>query len=214
MKNLSGFVFLALSVIFYGCSKEGVVTEKDVIVTIYEHTGYGASLMSDVLTQPLLFSDSDNNEIRTLTDILTEGINVSENYERGYRFTYKAKKVWMDNPPQDVSSIKYVFTELVSKERVISKDSEEDMTLFVSSETVKYSPQYPIEYDEDGLPRVYDALLAKKVGTTNWMGIIEIEGFEYEEGYEYNLKVKEIVEAEPYSKRYVLVEILSKERKD
>jgi len=212
MKNLKVFAaFLALTTMFYGCSKEEVDKEKDVIVTIYEHTGYGASVMSRVLTEPLLFSDNDDNEIRTLTDIITEGINFRENYERGYRFTYKAKKVWMNNPPEDVSSIKYVFTEIVSKEKIILEDSEEDMILFVSSETVKFSPRYPSEYDEDGYPKVYDALFAKKEGTTKWMCIIEIGNFEYEEGYEYSIKVKEIIEAEPYSKRYALVEILSKE---
>lgn len=215
MKKLNAFVvFTALIIIFSGCSEEDVDKEKNVIVTIYENTGYGAAVLSNVLTEPLLFSDNDDNETGTLTDIITEGISVFENYERGYRFTYKAKKVWMNNPPQDVSSIKYVFKELVSKERVITKDSEEDMILFVSSETVKFSPRYPSEYDEDGLPKVYDALSVKKEGTTNWMGIIEIEDFEYEEGYVYRLKVKEIIESEPYSKRYALIEILSKEEKE
>lgn len=215
MKRINIFIiFTALITITFGCSKEEVDKEKDVIVTIYEHTGYGAPILSDVLTEPLLFSDSDDNEMRTLTNIITEGISVHDNYERGYRFTYKAKKVWMSNPPQDVSSIKYVFTATISKERVITKDSEEDMTLFVSSETVRYSPLYPLEYNEDGFPKIYDALFAKKEGSTNWMGIIEIEGFTYEEGYEYSLKVKEIIEADPYSKRYALIEILSKEEKE
>lgn len=211
MKKLNAFVVLtALIIIFSGCAKDGVDKEKDVIVTIYEHTGYGAAVLSNILTEPLLFSDSDENETGTLTDIITEGVSVHENYERGYRFTYKAKKVWMNNPPQDVSSIKYVFTELMSKERAITEDSEEEITLFISSETVKFSPRYPSEYDKDGWPIVYDALSANKEGTTIWMGIIEIEGFEYEEGYEYRLKVKEIIEAEPYLKRYALIEILSK----
>lgn len=88
------------------------------------------------------------------------------------------------------------------------------MTLFVSSETVRYSPLYPLEYNEDGFPKIYDALFAKKEGSTSWMGIIEIEGFTYEEGYEYSLKVKEVIEADPYSKRYALIEILSKEEKE
>lgn len=121
----------------------------------------------------------------------------------------------MSRPPQDVASIKYVFLEKLSKEKVTIEDSEEDFQLFVSSEPVKFTPKYPSEYEgTDSSPKIYDALLTKKPDSDSWMTIIEIEGFDFEEGYEYLLNVKKITQAEPYLVRYLLLDIKSKTLKD
>jgi hypothetical protein len=208
------FGFIVFSILFIGCTKkDDVDKEKIVEMTIYPETGYGASVMSDIWTQPLIFSDDDGNQKKMLVDILTEGFNFD--YERGYEYKLKVKKVWMQEPPQDVSSIKYVFIELLSKEKAITSNSEENIELFVSSETVKFTPKYPSEYeDEDNIiPKIYDALKVKIVGFDDWMAITEIEGFDYEAGYEYELSVKKITQADPYSVKYVLLRILSKEKK-
>jgi len=96
--------FIVLNLFFTSCLKdEEGDKEKIVVMAIYPETGYGASVMSDILTQPLIFSDSDDNQKRMLVDIITEGFDFD--YERGYEFTLKVKKVWMHEPPQDVSSI-------------------------------------------------------------------------------------------------------------
>ena len=207
--------FVVLSVLFSGCLKEDTGDkEKIVVMTISAETGFGASIMSDVVTEPLLYTDSDDNQKHALLDIITEGFNFD--YERGYEFTLKVKKVWMKEPPQDASSIKYVFIEQLSKKKVITADGEKVMTLFVSSTTVKFTPQYPSEYvDVPGgqSPKLYDALHVKENGTNNWMALIKIEGFNYEKGYEYTLDVKKITQAEPYSVRYILINILSKNAK-
>jgi hypothetical protein len=203
--------FILMSVFFTGCLKdEGGDKEKVVVMTVYPETGYGASVMSDLLTQPLIFSDSDDSQKRMLVDIITEGFDF--NYERGYEFTLKVKKVWMHEPPQDVSSIKYVFIELLSKKKVITEDSEKNIELFVSSETVRFTPKYPSEYIEDETPKIYDALYAKETGTNNWLAVTEIEGFDFEEGYEYVLNVKKVTLAEPYSVKYILLNIVSKNK--
>lgn len=182
--------------------------------TIYAETGYGASVMSNVLTEPLLFSDSDDNQKQMLVDIITEGFDFD--YERGNEYILKVKKVWMKEPPQDVSSVKYAFIELLSKKKVITEDSEKDIRLFVSSETVKFTPKYPGEYEdvEGGqTPKIYDALHVKENGTNNWMALTEIEGFDYKVGFEYTLNAKKIIQAEPYAVKYILLDILSKEAK-
>ena len=208
------FGFIFFSMLFIGCTKDDGDKEKIVEMTIYPETGYGASVMSDIWTQPLIYSDNDENQEKMLVDIITEGFDFD--YERGYEYKFRVKKVWMQEPPQDVSSIKYEFIELFSKEKVITNDSEENLNLFVASETVKFTPKYPSEYeDEDNMtPKIYDALKVKNTDSDNWMALTEIEGFNYENGYEYELRVKKVTQAEPYSVKYVLIETISKEKKN
>lgn len=187
---------------------------KIVEMTIYPETGFGASVMSVIWTQPLIYADNDENQEKMLVDIITEGLDFE--YERGYEYKFSAKKVWMQVPPQDVSSIKYEIIELISKEKVITNNSEKNLKLLVASETVKFTPKYPYEYEEDDnmTPKIYDALKVKNIDSNNWMALTEIEGFNYETGYEYELIVKKVTQAEPYSVRYVLIETISKEKKN
>lgn len=208
------FGFIFLSMLFIGCTKDEGDREKIVEMTIHPETGYGASVMSDIWTQPLIFSDNDENQEKMLLDIITEGFDLD--YERGYEYKLKVKKVWMQEPPQDVSSIKYKFIKLLSKEKVITNDSEENINLYISSETVKFMPRYPNKYadEENSIPQIYDALKVKNIDSNDWMALTYIEGFDYELGYEYNLTVKKITYAEPYSVKYVLLEIISKEEKN
>ncbi len=211
MKTKNLFSFILLCVVCISCSDDSVEKEKDVIVTIYEETGFGGSVMSNVLTEPLLFSDTDNKEVRTLTDIITEGTDIYEEYERGYRYTYKAKKIWMDPPPMDVSNVKYVFSDLISKEKIITKDSISDLTLNLESVSILFCPRFPYEYQDNGLLKYYEAMYVNIDGTNEWRGIIDIEGFDYVEGYDYKLKVREKINADPYSRSYSLIEVISKD---
>jgi hypothetical protein len=199
---------------FTSCHKDdGKDKEKIVEITIYPDTGYGASVMSDIWTQPLIYSDTDDPQKHLLLDIIAEGFDFV--YERGYKYTLKAKKIWMHEPPQDVSSIKYVYIELLSKEKAITENSEEDIELFVSSKTVKFTPEYPSEYiGNESSPKIYNALHAKKIDTDNWMALTAIEGFVFEEGYEYVLNVKKMTQAEPYLVKYILQNIISKTQID
>jgi hypothetical protein len=205
---------IVFGLIFTSCLKdEEKDKEKIVEITIYPETGYGASILSDIWTQPLIFSDNDDNQKHMLLDIIFDGLDFD--YERGYQYTLKAKKIWMHNPPQDVSSIKYVFIGQLSREKIITEDSEETLELFVSSKTVKFTPKFPGEYEgTESSPKIYDALQAKKTGTLNWMAITEIQGFDFEAGYEYLLNVKKITKAEPYLVSYKLLNIASKTLKE
>jgi len=215
MRKIHLFIaFIVFGFFFSSCLKvEENDKEKIVEITIYPETGYGASIMSDIWTQPLIFSDNDDNQKRLLVDIIFENLDLD--YERGYKYTIQAKKVWMHEPPQDVSSIKYVYLKQLSKEKTITEDSEENFELFVSSKTVKFTPKYPGEYEgTEASPKIYNALHTKKTGTDNWMAIVEIEGFDFEEGYEYLLNVKKTTQAEPYSTRFILIDIKSKTLKD
>lgn len=216
MRKLVFFSALVVFCLFLTSCLDDENEDKEEIIemTIYPETGYGAGVMNSyLLTQPLMFSEGNDSRKQMLVDIITEGFDFD--YERGYKFTLKVKKVWMHEPPQDVSSIKYVFIKLLSKEKVVTEDSETNIELFVSSKTIKFTPKYPSEYVEDGSPKIYDALRAKETGSDDtWMALTEIEGFDYEEGYEYVLNVKKVIQADPYSVKYVLLNILSKSLKD
>jgi hypothetical protein len=145
-----------------------------------------------------------------LTDIIIEGFDFD--YQRGYEYKFKVKKIWMQNPPQDVSSVKYVFIKLLSKTKVVTANSEENIQLLVSPETVKFTLKFPDELETDGRPKIYDALRVNEANTNNWMALTAIEGFDFEAGYKYSLNVKKVVKADPYAVKYVLLNILSKEK--
>ncbi|MDR1402400.1 MAG: DUF4377 domain-containing protein [Tannerellaceae bacterium] len=179
-------------------------------MTIYPETGYGSSLLSDIWSEPLVFSESDDNQKQTLTNIIVEGFDFD--YERGYEYTFKAKKVWMNDPPQDVSSIKYVFVGPLSKKKTITENSQQELELIISSKTVRFTPNYPREYENEQLI-VYDALLANEAGTNSLLVLREIEGFSFEEGYEYVLRVKKELKANPYAVKYILLAVKDKQIK-
>jgi len=209
------YLFLCLTLFclnFWSCLSDYRDEDKvkTVEMTVYPETGYGMVILSDIWTDVLVFSESDNNQKQTLCNIITEGFDFE--YERGYEYTFKAKKVWMRNPPMDVSSIKYEFVGSLTKKKVIIENSEEEIELFVSSELVQYGPNFPIEYENER-PKVYDALLVKDTNSNNWSVLKEIEGFNYESGYEYTLSVKKIIYAEPYMTRYILLDTKSKQKR-
>jgi hypothetical protein len=216
--------FVVVSALFSSCFKEDEGDrEKIVEMTIYPETGFGGSVMSEVWTEPLMFSDSEDSRKRILVDILFEG---SDNftYERGYEYTLKVKKIWMQNPPQDASSVKYVLLQILSKEKVITENTEKNIEVTVSDKTVKFVPRIPTEYEqvetENGenyeIPKVYDAMYLSENGAdyTYPLIVTEIEGFDYEEGYEHILTLKKKIQAEPYAVEYSLIEIIFKEERD
>ena len=212
MKRMYSFLFQALlCLIFFSCSNE---QDKDKIklvdMTIFPETWQSRSILSDTWYDVLVFSESDDNQKRTMSNTITEGFDFD--YERGYEYTFKANKVWMSNPPMDVSSIKYIFAGSLTKKRVILENSEEEIELFLLSESVKYFPMFPIEYEND-IPQGYDALLCIDKNTNRTYVLKEIEGFNYESGYEYTLSVKKMIQAQPYLERYVLLDIKDKQKK-
>ncbi len=237
MKNIGILLGAAtLAAIFTGCDYinddwHGRDREKIVEMTIMPETGYKpVMMMSDLVRDVLLFTDSDVDphqsytHIQSLSDILTEGFDFE--YERGYTYTFTVKKVWMANPPSDVSNVKYIFYGPLRKEKTITEDSELEMQVSVTGK-VDYAPRFPAEFNNDGSLKIYEALavrhgseyssrLSMPTGgyrQGNFMALKQIEGWEYEPGYVHLLKIRKITTAEPYSVRYVLVEALDKQPK-
>ncbi len=225
MKNLTFLLCAAaLCAGFTGCDYDdhwhGRDREKIVEMTILPETGYGAGVMSEVVRDVWQFVDSDSDRVRSFTDIIAEGFDFE--YERGYTYTFTAKKVWMANPPSDVSDVKYIFYGPLRKEKSIIENSDVEMTVQVDGR-VDYAPRFPAEFNADGSVKIYEALAVyakyytrmPSPGSHSWsfMALRQIEGWEYEPGYVHTLKVRKITTAEPYSVRYVLVEELGKQPK-
>ncbi|MBJ7880461.1 DUF4377 domain-containing protein [Gelidibacter salicanalis] len=186
------------------CSKndDGDVV-KTVEMTVYPETGYGGYVFSqDVYGEFLLFSENDNQEKR----ILTNGGDFSDNfnYEKGYEYKIEARKIFLKNPPQDGSSIIFEFVKIISKTKVVTQDSEQQIEMEVGPTKVGFISR--------SLNEIQEALFVKENGDTHMKPLLEIEGFNHEEGYEYQLNVKKIIEAEPYSVKYILVDIVSQEQ--
>ena len=79
---------LLISVILLmSCNKDDEDRKKVVEMTIYPETTFGISFMSDIWTQTLKFSDTDDHEKRQLSDIIIEGFGFV--YQKGYAVKYK-----------------------------------------------------------------------------------------------------------------------------
>lgn len=204
-------VSIIVSIFLFGCEKEGKDREKTVELTIHPETKFSKSNLSDVWTDALVISDSEDKEQRALFATITEGLDYNNDYERGYEYVYKVKKVWMHNPPQDVSSIKYIFLDLLSKKRVITEDGERDIQLYILPQRAEYRPRVFKSSAIGAEIERYDAMLSKDMNSDEWMALIDIEGFDFEAGYEYVVNVKEVTIANPYSKNYSLLNVESKE---
>lgn len=208
----SGFLIL-LTLVFTGCnltsSKEDKDTEEQIKMTIYPETGFATISGNDTFTEALLFSEENSSEKLTMANIITEGFDFG--YQKGYLYHIRVLKTRMKNPPQDVSSVKYKFLDLLSAEKIITADYDTELILDIKPNTVKFTPGFPEpELDENGLPAVYDAFSATDASTGDWTIVPEIVDFNFEAGYTYRLRVKKEVTASPYSEKYTLLEILSK----
>ena len=133
-------VAIIVSVFLFSCEKSDKDKVKTVELTIHPETRSSRSELSDIWSDALVISDSEDREQRALYATITEGLDYND-YERGYEYIYKVKKVWMHNPPQDVSSVKYVFEALLSKKKVITENSENEIQLYVLPQRAEYRPR-------------------------------------------------------------------------
>lgn len=203
-------VSIFVSLFLFSCEKTEKDKVKTVELTIHPETKINRSELSNTWSDALVISESDNQEQRALYATITEGLDYNNDYERGYEYKYKVEKVWMQDPPLDVSSVKYRFLKLLSKKKVITENSEKNIQLYVLPQKVEYVPRF---YKDDitGVAQRNSATLAKNMSSEEWIALFEIEGFDFDAGYEYVVNVKELTIAEPYSKSYSLVDVVSKD---
>ncbi|MCJ7932343.1 MAG: DUF4377 domain-containing protein [Chryseobacterium sp.] len=128
-------------------------------------------------------------------------------YEPGYEYVLKVKTEKIANPPADGSSIKYTLVKQVSKTKKEGADAGQK-TLIIGSQTVDCSA---------GAGRM-KCLQVKENASDSWTHFYSnIEGFDYEPGYEYVVQVKTEKIANPpadaSSIKYTLIKQVSKTKK-
>lgn len=190
------------------CDNDNLDKEKSVYVIIYPETVVKNGFMSDIWSDYLVFSDSEGNEKYPMYQLIVDGLDFD--YQRGYEYRFKAKKIWMSNPPMDVANVRYEIGRQISKKKVITEQSEDVFEITIKPSLVKYVSTYPTNYDDNGAAIQENVMLAYKSDKREYFAISNIDGFEYEEGYEYVLEVKRTTYPEPYSVKYELVELKSK----
>lgn len=177
--------------------------QKTIEMTIYSDTGFSGYVLSENLYgEFLLFSEGDNNN----QNVLTNGGNSFSDfdYEKGYQYKIKARKTTLANPPQDASSVEYEYLETISKKKVVTENSEQQIEIEVGPKKVEYIARLGNGTEE--------AFFIKENGGINSKPLLTIENFDYEEGHRYKLKVKKLIQAEPYTVKYVLIEVLLKQK--
>ena len=204
MRKLNLFLSLIVTVTFLSsCLKDDFGDEQKIVeMTVYPETDYNVYFMSDIYGEFLLFSESDNQEKR----LLTSGESIYDNleYEKGYEYKIEARKIFLKNPPQDGSSIEFEFIKTLSKKKVVTQNNEMQIEMEVGPTKVGFISLSQKEPQQ--------GLLVKENGENKMKPLLGIEGFNYEEGYKYKLTVKKIIQAEPYSVSYILVDMISKEQ--
>ena len=203
MKKLNLILSCILTILFFSaCSNdEKGDVQKTIEMTIYSDTGFAGYFMSDNLYgEFLLFSEEGNKNVNVLT---SGGSSFDDfDYEKGYQYKVKARKTTLANPPQDGSSIIYDYLETISKKKVVTENSEQQIEIEVGPKKVGY-----IARSQNGRQ---EAFFIKENGAENTKIVTVIDNFNFEEGNRYKLKVKKVIQAEPYTVKYILIEVVSK----
>lgn len=202
MRKVNLLLCFVLTIIFLSSCSEGD-REEIVEMTIYEETGYATFLFSsDIFGEFLLYSE-DGQEGKGYLGC-GKSIYSDMDYKKGFEYKVKLKKTTLKEPLMDASGIRYEFIKILSKKKVITQNSEEQIEMEIAPKRIGF---LPISQEE-----VQQVLLVKENGADDMKPLIGIEGFNYEEGYKYKLSVKKMIQAEPYQVKYVLLDILSKEQ--
>lgn len=206
MKKLV-LAFLVIGFLISCSQTEDQDKEKTVEITIHPEIGYAQPVLDTTYYEHMLYSDTDNQSKRVFRGVSSEDFGFD--YELGYEYTFKAKKIRMSNPPQDVSDIKYQFIGPLHKRKAITEDKEEVLNITVLPDFVSFYPLLSEKSDSID-PQVYDALLCTEETNDRIFVLKEIEGFDFEEGNIYNLEVKRQIIADPYKEHFTLIDVVDK----
>ncbi|MCK0131912.1 DUF4377 domain-containing protein [Flavobacteriaceae bacterium F08102] len=201
MKKISLLLCLLSMIFISSCSlNDDEDRQETVLLTIYPETGIGAYFMSNTTYGEFLVFSENGGTAKYLLNNGTASFD-DFTYEKGTKYTVEAIKTWLANPPADGSFIQYDYMSTISSEKVVTEDSEEEITIEVGPEIVDF---IPMEEDE-----ARQVMLIKEDGNPNSIPVEEIEGFNYEEGLKYTLLVKKEVQADPYLVAYSFLELIS-----
>jgi heat shock protein HslJ len=206
-KVILGLTFLTLVGVFLSACASTAGTEAGDQVSqpdSAEKTLYVGPILVDCQGEGpqkcMLVRESPEDEFTLFYDQI-EGFD----YEEGYEYKIVVKEENVEDPPAGGSSLKYSLVSVESKEPVPIAEEVVEKIIYVGSELV----------DCVGVAPQKCMLIKEKPDDEYTFFYDQIEGFEYEEGYEYELVIKEEqVEnppADASSIKWTLVSVESKE---
>lgn len=151
--------------------------------------------------QKCMFVKENSEDEYTLFYDQIEGFD----YEEGYEYKIVIKEEQVENPPAGGSSLKWTLVRIESKEPVPIAEEAVEKTIYVGPELVDCVSVAPQK-----------CMLIKENQDADYtLFYDQIVGFDYEEGYEYKLVIKEeqVVnpQADASSIKWTLVSVESKE---
>lgn len=206
MKRIALLLCLMIvSLVSISCSlddnSESGKKREPVEINILPETDYAKSeRIENLYIEGVLFTQGKEDSISLL--IADNDFYKKLEYERGYEYKVGTFKTTFNSG--GYLSYHYEFVALLSKKEAVVTPSEEDLLLTVSPKLVNVSNILS--------EKVQPSMLVKIKGIPGDMPIMHIEGFEYEEGFTYELHVVKSIKGNPYSVTYSLVDVLSKEK--
>ena len=181
----------------FGCKKD---KETTILLTVYANPTYSVQPSEkpgefDVSSFMIVMENDSNVEQQLALDAIDGFI-----YERGFEYLLKVKK--------EGDNTRYLLIELVSKTKV--NDEKSIVLLHVSSDTNLIGLDVSVHSNP---PLVF----VKEEGSDWWqLTSFKLEGFEYENGFDFLLKVHKtsiqmpVITGIPSYNIYSLIEIISK----
>lgn len=194
---------MIISPFLFSCGGDDVTdSKKTVELTIYPDTGFNGFLFSDDMYGEFLQFTEGKSSKKQLLLYPGESFN-NFNYQKGYKYKLKATKITLNHAPQEGANTTYEYLETLSKEKVLDRDIESEITIEVAPVKINFMP---IGKEPQS------TYLTKATTEHTPRPITSIEGFDFEKGYTYRLLVKKIIQATPYKERYILSKIISKNK--
>ena len=200
MRKLALCILVAAAGLLAACVPIQPEAPESNVVTLY----VGSELVDCVGVGPqkcMLVKTEPDGEYQTFYDKI-DGFE----FEEGYTYELLVQVDQVENPPADTSSLAYTLLEVVDKQPAQAKS--EEITLYVGPELVDCVGVGPqkcmlVKTEPDGeYQYFYD----------------QIQGFEYEEGYTYELLVEvdevENPPADASSLSYTLIEVVDRQSAD
>lgn len=196
--NMKRYLLLLLlsAFAFTACDKDDDYTVREWTIASQLGIAHGAHTLQPVL----LVKTGDDISWRAVYSGI-EGFD----YEPGYEYRLRIKAEQLANPPQDGSSVRYTLLEQISKTPATSVIPEQFFPVF----TMEVAPQ-PLNYQG----QQFLGVRFPESGLNEWQPWpFLIEGFEYEQGYVYRLRIETSVIPAPespdgyYTVRYSMTEM-------
>lgn len=207
--DIKGFILslLVIGAVSASCTKdesEDKIERINAEVSAYTNSSSNG-FFSDALTEGMLVKLEGDDYYQGFYFGEIEGFT----FERGNNYKLRIKQITLAHPPMDGGSVRYELIEVLSKKE--ADCTKEDITLYVSAQT-----------GEKNISQDSYKLRGIKIRTNeneDWSVVPFncIDGFKYEEGYDYQLSVVKIIlpdsgkpRNEALNVQYSLKEIITK----